>query len=83
MRGRWAQGGTRGTGVAGGDLQGQRDQFIAPFGHVIEHQPFEDAHIMREHRLMRIHRLAVLRIDAGCIGANQLAALQRLALIQI
>ena len=32
---------------------------------------------MREHRRVRIHRLAVLRIDAGRIGPDQLDALQR------
>jgi hypothetical protein len=54
------------------ELQGQGDEFIVAFRHVVQHQVFQDAQAPVADDLVAVQRLAVGRVNAGGVNADQL-----------
>jgi len=55
----------------GGEFQGQGDQLVVAFGHVVEQQVFQHAQAALANGLVAVQRLAVGRVDARAVDADQ------------
>src|SRR3546814_8543878 len=59
------QNGAHRAGIGANDAERERDQFVPPGRHVIEHEPLQYPHIDRLDRLMRIERLRLFGVERG------------------
>src|SRR3546814_12571833 len=64
------QNGAHRAGIGANDAERERDQFVPPGRHVIEHEPLQYPHIDRLDRLMRIERLRLFGVARGGVGAD-------------
>ena len=71
LGGEGAQGGPERGGVASGDAQRQRDEFVVARRDVVENETLHDADPGRVDGVVRVERLGIGRIDGGRVDADQ------------